>query len=68
MKCDTWWEVNILLMSAPQLLRFGIESVLEESELKHDSRNELIIHKCVFRTALATPGLLNILSLACWFR
>ena len=67
--CDTWHMVrgeHSLKSSAPQLLRFGLDSVLKILNTKDDQLNQLMnewMHewqKCVYRTALATPGLLII--------
>ena len=49
-----------LNISAPQLLWFGIDSVLKIlNERITQSMNELMNHESVYRTAPATPGLLN---------
>ena len=50
-------------MSAPWLLRFGIDSVVNilnkrMTQIMTDLINELMNYKGVCRTALATPGLL----------
>ena len=53
-----------LKISAPQLLRFGIDSVLKilnERMTFNESINEIINHKAVYRTAPATLGLLLLL-------
>ena len=50
-----------LKMSAPQLLRFGIDSVLKIlNERITQSVNQSVNDEGVYRTALATPGLLFI--------
>ena len=58
MTCDTWWESeHFLKISAPQLLRFGIDSVLK---ILNKRITQLMNHEGVYRTAPATPGLLII--------
>ena len=53
-------------MSAPQLLNVRVRQCLEDSEQNDDlinqSINELVNYKGVYKTALATPGLLNVLK------
>ena len=52
-----------LKMSAPQILLFEIDSVLNILNKKITQlMNELMNNKGVYRTAPATPGLLNIQS------
>ena len=54
-----------LKISAPQLLKFGIDSVLKilNERITH-SMNQLIRNGGDCRTAPATPGLLNIKKIA----
>ena len=70
MTCDMWhvthdmWQVGggepSLKISAPQLLRFPSEGLLKIiSQRMTNGVNELMNDKGVFRTAPATPGLLN---------
>ena len=57
MKRDMVGGGHSLTISASSLLRLGREDDLDE---KGQSLNELMRDKAVCRTALATPGLLNI--------
>ena len=50
--CDTWHS------QAPQLFRFGIDSVMKILNTKDYLMNEIMNHKAVYRKAPATPGLL----------
>ena len=57
---DMWHMVggeHSLKISAPQLLRFGKDSVLK---ILSERITHLMNYKSVYKTALATPGLLMI--------
>ena len=57
--CDNWLVVNFLSkLLLPSSIGLG-EKVIEGLEEKGDGANELMNYKGVCRTALATPGLLN---------
>ena len=66
--CDMWHVTHgggelSLKMSAPQILLFEIDSVLKIlNENITQWMNELMNNQGVYRTAPATPGLLNIQS------
>ena len=63
---DTWhivWDEQFLKISAPKLFRFAIEGVLNIYFHKPWlTLLTLMSDKAVYRTAPATPGLLNIWS------
>ena len=61
--CDTWWGVSIFLNVSSPALRVWDKQCLEDSELKDDSIDESVSNKGVYRTAPATPGLVNIIGM-----
>ena len=63
---DTWyilWDEHSLKFSAPWLFCFGMDSVLN---IFPQTMTWLLSHKAVYRTAPASPGLLNIMVPKCW--
>ena len=63
MTCDIWLGVNILSkFQLPSSYGFD-RQCLEDSEQKDHLINELFNYKGVYRTARATPVLLNILGI-----